>query len=149
MYCSYTRFCSSVRRDSFAAPVFRSARLQTVYCVKQVRHCFLFIASSFFVLLRSVLYPYRYINQRSKMKRKNSGCYFSSSMPDRKMRDAGRNRREDPGHTRCSFRLDKAGSTTSVFPVAARNFVANGTRFLPYVWIFCNITVRVKYALNR
>ena len=96
MYCSYTRFCSSVRRDSFAAPVFRSARLQTVYCVKQVRHCFLFIASSFFVLLRSVLYPYRYINQRSKMKRKNSGYYFSSSMPDRKMRDAGRNRREDP-----------------------------------------------------
>ena len=95
MYCSYTRFCSSVRRDSFAAPVFRSARLQTVYCVKQVRHCFLFIASSFFVLLRSVLYPYRYINQRSKMKRKNSGCYFSSSMPDRKMRDAGRNRREE------------------------------------------------------
>ena len=126
MYCSYTRFCSSVRRDSFAAPVFRSARLQTVYCVKQVRHCFLFIASSFFVLLRSVLYPYGHINQRSKTYGKK--------------RDAGKNRREDPGHTRRSFRLDKAGSTTSVFPVA-------GTRFLPYVWILCNITVPVNSSI--
>jgi hypothetical protein len=86
---------SSVRRDSFAAPVFRSARLQTVYCVKQVRHCFLFIASSFSVLLMSVNFI-RSDKAHSIARRKNMVSYFGNSMPDRKMRDAGRNRREDP-----------------------------------------------------
>jgi hypothetical protein len=97
------------RAGSAAAPFSAGAHLQTVQDIS--------VYDLFFTFKRNLFSygPYKHINQRSKTYGKK--------------RNAGKNRREDPGHTRCSFRLDKAGSTTSVFPVAARNFVANRSPF--------------------